>query len=30
MVTAAAEGDAGGMPVRPLFWESPEAAAVWI
>jgi hypothetical protein len=29
MVTAAADGDAGGMPVRPLFWESPEAAKLF-
>jgi hypothetical protein len=30
MVTAAADGDAGGaMPLRPLFWESPEAAKLF-
>ena len=29
MVTAAADGDAGGMPIRPLFWESPEAAKLF-
>jgi hypothetical protein len=29
MVTAAADGDAGGMPVRPLFWVSPEAAKLF-
>jgi hypothetical protein len=30
MVTAAADGDAGGaMPLRPLFWESPEAATLF-
>ena len=29
MTTAAAEEDAGGVPIRPLFWESPEAAKLF-